>query len=138
MSAYIVSTEVMNTVVNAIMAEFHKPHRYRREFAGVDLSLPDAEQQLAARLYAMNQAAVIARYPDTHAEGGYSEIPEYRFRMQVVRALHAHKAISCLLYQCTEGTVPASPLYRELEEFKQQLAERIVTSLPEWEKAPWG
>jgi hypothetical protein len=48
------------------------------------------------------------------------------------------KAISCLLYQCSDGNVPNSPLYYELSHAAGELAQRIVQDLPEYDKASWG
>jgi hypothetical protein len=48
------------------------------------------------------------------------------------------KAIHCLLYQCSEGKVPTSRLYDELNHAAGELAQRIVQDLPEYDKASWG
>lgn len=135
-----VSTDCMRTVVNAILADRYRPagRQHNSSFAGVALHDRDAAAQIAARLYAMNQQAIRQRYPDTHSEGGYDEIPDYHPGGYPPRPVAAHKAITCLLYQCSEGNVVQSPLYRELLTLRDTLANQIVADMPEWEKAPWG
>lgn len=145
MSAFMVSADCMNRVVNAVMARFNAqgPAYSFRTFAGVDLFHRTADTEIAAALYAMNRAALVARYPDTHSDGGYSDIPEYRFSWvrhdsKIMRFVSAYKATECLLYQCCEGDIDKTPLYQELLAFKHWLAGEIIDMLPEYEKANWG
>ena len=48
------------------------------------------------------------------------------------------KAIRCLIYQCSEGKVPDSKLYKELEVMSGRLANVIVQNTHEYDGAPWG
>jgi hypothetical protein len=142
MSAYIVSPKTMNRVVSTLLSA-RQFGVHLEGFAGLPLSgvilARDTEQRIAEQLYAMNREAVIQRYPDSHAEGGYSDLPAgYRFAYEIVNRCSGLKAIRCLLYQCTEGTIDETPLYRELQDFAHSLAYAIVADLPEYEKADWG
>lgn len=143
MSAFMVSPECMNHVVNAIRERHWRPHSRFLTFGGIDLAAPDAETQVAAILYQMNQEALKQRYPESHSDGGCSDIPEYRFSWvlgdsKIAKSVRAYKACQCLGYQCAEGDVPETPLYQELEAFEAWLAKEIVTMLPEYESAQWG
>lgn len=133
MSAFIVSDDCMNRSVTAIMRARFKGRFVALTFGGVSLDADDAEQQIGALLYAMNKRAVDYRYDLLPEE----PLPAWTFRWVEQSDISAHKALCCLIYQCSEGPVCLEPLYRELVDYKAQLAEDIVASLPEWEKAPW-
>lgn len=135
MSAFIVSAETMNKVVRAIVSD-----EYRGEFAGITLpgyTISDRKPQATAigkELFAMNRAAILARYPgDTE----YAETPKYRYKPVRYSEVEMFKAMECLLYQCSEGNVPDTDLYKELEAAKGSLASRIVSNMPEYESAAW-
>ncbi len=143
MSAFMVSPQCMNLVVNAVMERRNRVHSTFLTFGGVDLTQPNAAPLVAAALYGLNQQALQERYPDSHSHGGYSDIPEYRFAFvrsdsRISRSVRAYKAGQCLEYQCAEGTVPETPLYQELAALTHWLAAEIVGMLPEYERAGWG
>lgn len=58
--------------------------------------------------------------------------------MTKAERIDCYKAISCLLYQCSEGNVPETSLFGELAKLRNDLAGIIVCGLPEYEAAPWG
>lgn len=47
------------------------------------------------------------------------------------------KALQCLRYQCSEGNVPDTKGYKELEEIIHEVAMSIIYSMPEYEGAEW-
>jgi hypothetical protein len=60
------------------------------------------------------------------------------------------KSLSCLIYQCAEGTVPDTDLFKAMEEAETQIAMRLtgmgtkdaartaMNNRPEYDKASWG
>lgn len=124
MSAFVVSHETMNRVVHAMT-----PDSMSAAASYENMNL------LGARLYAMNVAAVYYRYPDASAEAA----PEFRSsRRFVYTKCELAKAVACLLYQCTEGTIPETfGDYRLLEQARDRLYAEIVNSLPEYDSAAW-
>lgn len=77
---------------------------------------------LGRELYKMNQAAVIARYGN-RPDDDYQAVPDYTFNPDDTADLEwraegdespAVQAVSCLVYQCSEGDVPTWPLYKRL------------------------
>jgi hypothetical protein len=92
-----------------------------------------AAQEIGKRLFAMNVAAIKARYRFLPRR------PVFKFAgWAAATPVEQFKAIRCLLYQSCEGTVPNSRLYGELNRVAGELAQRIVQDWPEYEKAPWG
>ena len=93
----------------------------------------EAAKQIGKWLFAMNAAAIKARY------GTLPQRPAVKFADWADGTrVEQFKAMRCLLYQACEGAVPNGRLYRELNRVAGELAQRIVQDSPEYEKAPWG
>jgi hypothetical protein len=48
------------------------------------------------------------------------------------------KAVSCLRYQCFEGDVPETPLFKALDGLANALAYEVARKTEEYAKAEWG
>lgn len=89
------------------------------------------------KLYAMNQQALVERYNDN--------TPAPEFTGQRMRPLtyskqelvQIYKSMHCLLYQCSEGDVPDSELFKQLELAAGAVASRIVNMMHEYQQATW-
>jgi hypothetical protein len=155
MSAFVIDPETMDKVVSTLTAKGQWGYVLRR-VGDTFTDAPDAATKIGRQLYAMNLDAVMERYPDTHdnpkdmpgpvdAKGRSTaaRLPttyKAKLRNPVTQAdwVAGFKAISCLSYQCSEGDVPKTELFKELELAEGMIAARIVQNLPEYEKAPWG
>jgi len=47
------------------------------------------------------------------------------------------KSLQCLIYQCSEGSVVETGLYKKLIEVKNDLQDLIISDMPEYKKAVW-
>ena len=110
---------------------------------------------LGRKLWQMNADAVNARYRENNDAPwfNYVELPTDASRAE---QLERHKAIRCLIYQCAEGSVPETELFKSLVSACDALAltiyagiygktkvtadraNKILADLPDWESAPWG
>ena len=150
MSAYIVSNDTINSILT--FAELKaKQDTSRNAYAARAFfqATVGAEQPsrttlagLGSAIYALNVEAVSQRYPGESVETlpgpvevGYTYASKWSMCPSPVGA---YKALSNLLYQCSEGTVPNEPLYKALEELKHHIADAIVCALPEYERLPWA
>ena len=85
----------------------------------------------------MNVAAIEQRY-------GVGEAPKFRPLDYVYlitpcdSLIKVLKSAECLQYQCAEGIVPKTKLFKELGKFCNDLSAKIVHALPDWEDASWG
>lgn len=127
MSAYIINEETMNLIVN---------HLCRH-------TSDEAAQRKGDALYQLNLDAVQWRYPDDEIgqlPGPVGWKPgQWRFRRTMPpNKIQTYKSIRCFLYQCSEGDVPGQSLYQEMEELARDLAEEIVSDLPQYDAAKWG
>lgn len=118
MSAFVVSNETMNRVVNCPLIE------------GCDSSA--AKDQLGNELYKMNAQAVQQRYKDREQEQ-----PKFRYSPKNYSNIEILKAMHCLRYQCSEGNVPEQSLYAALTSWIQTLEHEIVCRHPAYEAADW-
>ena len=135
MSAYLVGSRTINTILAGIKHAreghyMHGPRCAPRQYPYLGLTdLP----KLGFALAWMNQDAVDQRYR------GEWEAKPYIFQTAIPpHLIKLHKAIRCLLYQCTEGNVDQRELYLELEEFGHWTAHAFMTTRPEYEQARWG
>jgi hypothetical protein len=148
MSAFVIGADTMHRVVRLIVRG-----GCAANFAGHGTDLgPARNADLIGRaLFAMNIEAVTQRYPECkdHPEimpgwTGCEAMPTtYTFNdnwtpLGRKERIIDYKAAKCLRYQCSEGNVPETALYRELEALLAANAEEIVTNLPEYEAASWG
>lgn len=119
--------------------------------------LDDALQRLGCALLAMNIEAVTQRYPgsDTmpgpidpdvlvYPPGSFAERaaaggPVSIFaNTALVTREEAHKSISCLIYQCSEGDVPEQELYGQLAKYRDDIAGVFISETKAWDEAQWG
>jgi hypothetical protein len=86
----------------------------------------------------LNIAAVDARY----GKGEAAKFRKLDYRYQVtapVPLVQVVNSLRCWLYQCCEGDVPETALYRLFDDYiRLYLLNKIVTALPEYEDADWG
>lgn len=142
MSAFLVDTKTMDKVVNLIDA-LSPRGRKLGTLAVPNLSAANdddrdaALQRVGEALYVLNGQALRQRYGNS--EG--NTLPSYRHHPALIsghKTMIAHyKALRCLLYQCAEGDVPSSPIYKALEAVACEAAECIVHELPEFKHAAW-
>jgi hypothetical protein len=120
----------MDLVVSAILKL--RENLGRGTFADVVIAREDAGDAIGKKLYAMNHEALWQRY------GTLENCPPYRWQPAGYKTpVRSYKAVQCLLYQCSEGDVPETPLYAELESIKNHLATRIIGELPAYNAVPW-
>lgn len=140
MSAFMVEDQTINRVVTWLKREvsthFSYIDRIARKYA-VDLVSEKWDEKLAKAMFQLNCDGVNARYGKGEAEKfrplNFTYKPEYN-----IPRIYVFKSLQCWMYQCSEGEVPQTNLYRFFEEVENYLARKIVMDLPEYDKAEWG
>jgi len=89
----------------------------------------------ARQLYDMNLEAISQRYEDG-INDGYDYKYESCLPMENQYQLFAN--IRCLIYQCNEGDVPETDLFKKLEKICDALAYDIITETDEYKATSWG
>lgn len=123
MSAFVCTHETINRVVNARI-EYGSPRH-------ISVAPIDADEW-GQRMHEMNCRAVSQRYSEP-------AVPEFQFshRMQPYSRYEMLKAIDCLIYQCSEGTVPDEPDYAELRQLQSYWRAEIIRHIPQYDQAEW-
>lgn len=145
MSAFVVDDKTINRVVTYLRDDRDLKDWFGHQVSKrLDISIlsQDGLAQLARLMHVTNVQAVQQRYPDEPAEtlpGPIREAGEhFHFRYELTGRMQALKSLQCWLYQCAEGNVPESAVYRLMERVKAEMALAIVSDLPEYERAEWG
>jgi hypothetical protein len=141
MSAFLVNERTMQSACEAIL--FAEDATWYGEYCEYKA---EAITKLGRELYALNNDALDTRYP--HDAEGRDEL-EHNFMgrsFELVRPrrcfdaamVQRFKSLGCLLYQCTEGDVPDSELFKRAEIAKGKLAIRMVEASAIYDAAKWG
>ena len=86
-------------------------------------------------LNSLNSLALKVRYNEEPAPGyKFCEVKYSNISSDKIQLL---KSLQCLIYQCSEGSVVKTGLYKKLIEVKNDLMDLIIRDLPEYENAVW-
>ena len=144
MSAFVVEDKTINRIVDWLCLDW-RGSRKATVFAldGYNLDIDGAAERLAGDMFNLNVNAVNQRYGPNEAEKFRPLDFKYSHRIQwgdsaVANACRALKALHCWQYQCSEGNIPETPLFRMFSEIDSAIALWIIGTMPEYETADWG
>lgn len=138
MSCYIVNDRTINCILgwlNHNRDNDNLAHIVVNEFennTGLPAYNPEQLKLMGKALLAMNEKAYSERYDDAINPRDFNFAPELYDDYQT------YKAICCLHYQCSEGSVDESTLHKALEQLANSIARLIVEQTKEYDKAGWG
>jgi len=137
MSAFIVDDSTIDRIVTYLGR--HDQSYLARMFHPLGYDPAAKPEAFAQALFDMNCQAVNQRYADRPARTEFHPEP-YAFRVNYTgqTAGAILKAVSCLRYQCSEGDVPETPLFKALDHLGHGLAYEVASKTEEYEKAEWG
>jgi hypothetical protein len=137
MSAFVVGEGCINRVVYGLRL--------------MDHSLTGKETELGRELLELNIEAVRQRYNDEAVRNENANCYKYEEPADIENcspAVAAWKSTECFLYQCSEGNVPETPLFKIMHDHNEKFGQRILKKLnkfydavwdiPECGNAPWG
>ena len=145
MSAFIITEKTMRSIIYNLFWN-HDFKRVNSIFRYNDYRVIDEHDHkdfhnLAKEFYAMNRDAVKQRYnePDN---SDYIKIPDcdkidWTGPGTNLNKFQALKSMHCLKYQCSEGNVPKTPLYKFLEDLIHNWESYIINEIPEYKNAGW-
>ena len=139
MSAYIVEDKTINRIVNRLVFEL-RHYSYAQDLdekfseLGYDRVNDAFPEELAQDMHALNIHAVNLRYDEEN-----KVLPITYVQSSPASLIQTLKSLNCWVYQCTEGYMPKTDLYKFFEEvFQKHLLKRIVYEMPEYDKAEWA
>ena len=129
MSAFLVSEKTLYNCMKAITKA-----KYSALYKDIDGSHKKFKVIFMA-LNSLNSLALKVRYNEEPAPG-------YKFcSIKYTKAssckIQLLKSLQCLIYQCSEGSVVETGLYKKLIEVKNDLQDLIISDMPEYKKAVW-
>lgn len=138
MSTFLVNQETINKVVSYLFFTVAGDSPIRgpvdRALKSVDINIISDATDLSVAMYGLNVAAVRTRYPDK------SFMPPKFVYVSVScpTDIQAYKLLQCWLYQCNEGDISQTDFYQAMDKILRWIGEKIIYSLPEYQKAYWG
>ena len=139
MSAFICN----NKTINRILTFLNNPKgilgdlSYTKELfnkGGFDIENEAGLQNLGKAIKNLNCDAVAQRYNE---KKDIEAVEEYTFKYEFTTLYQAFNHLRCLTYQCSEGNIPETKLYKLLEKLEQNLEYTIALENPEVKGAEW-
>jgi hypothetical protein len=140
MSAFMVEDRTINYIVNWLRRQRDELHIIpdKLQKLGIDTGIPGWAEILGHEMFQLNIKAVDARYGEGEAVR-FRKL-DYRFEhTEAVPLEQVLKSLRCWLYQCSEGDIPQTELYKLFDtDVRLYLMSEIISQIPEYEKAYWG
>ena len=137
MSAFVVEDRTINEIVGILWSDLDFEGECGEILTGAQVEPSDPDPELLAKtMFTLNVDAVNQRYGPNQAKE--SRPLDFKWHWEKPSEIQALKSLHCFLYQCAEGDVPETRLYQALENFSHRLASRIISKLPEYDKARWS
>ena len=137
MSAFIVSEKCMTDIIYNLYWD-HEFKKWYSTLKNNGYNECEDFDRLYQELYIMNRNAVIQRY-DEKEDSDYIKLPDVvNWNDGQLDKYQALKSMHCLRYQCSEGNVPETKLYKLLDEIIHDWESYIINRMPEYEKARWS
>ena len=151
MSAFVVEDKTINRVVDWLHADSlgrRKAAKYALNGTGrheltYDLTATGEAERLAVDMFNLNVAGVNARYGPNEAQKFRPldfkfELGGFAGDSAIANACRALKSLQCWQYQCSEGDIPDTPLFKMFNEVEHAIADWIIGTMPEYEQADWA
>lgn len=142
MSSWVCPDETINRIVTYLYHQIDSRDSIIgkiKEITGLDVRHFDEAEKFGFLLRELNLRGTGQRY-DTDRTKTMNDfgVKEYGgFRELEASKVQVLKSIHCLHYQCAEGDTDEQPLFKLLDEICDILANDIVMSSPEYDKAKW-
>ena len=137
MSAYFVEYSTIDNIISGIKASRYDPPNWISKHY-LPASFNSMRSRIGKQLLLLNAKALKARYGDQIAKMR-SDICKYKFTPRPhVSIFQFYKSLSCLHYQCCEGDIPETQLYKDMSKLLDQIAHHIVCEDSKYETATWG
>lgn len=146
MSAWMVSNETISKIANLIKTYnivgfngfgFNFPEELEKKFKY------KTAKEIFIELAEMNIESLKQRYPGHYEEliGEIEFIPNADIWQSREKGITYHyqllKSLQCFTYQCCEGDVPESDLYKGIEKLADCVGYYIISKMPEYQAAEW-
>jgi hypothetical protein len=134
MSAFVVEDKTINRIVTYLLEDNRGGEYHRRELAAlIGCSNENLAHELGTAMLLLNQQAVNERYGDEDLGTNYT------FKREPTTDVQAFKSLQCWGYQCSEGDVPETKLFKMMAKLESTWADAIIRKhVRAYEGAEWG
>lgn len=141
MSAYVVENSTIDRIAAWVytksMGSMHNWMFRTLQSLGYLTDRPEGVEKLAQAMFWLNVEAVNERYGEFEAEQFRPLDYEYTL-IPPVGVYQTLKSLKCWLYQCSEGNVPETELFKAMQQLAYDIMEEIVNATEEYELAEWA
>jgi len=148
MSSFMCEDKTVNRIISFLVYDKigKEAHKIIKKVTGIDLEIKGSDEIYEAqvnlfgvKLRDLNIKALNERYGDNIEElneqypfNGFDWKAETPSRMQML------KSLGCFTYQCNEGNIDKTAIFKMLRQIELSLAYDIITDAPEYDEAEWG
>lgn len=132
MSSFIVEDKTIHRIVSWIANNQHS--NWTSTYIPSEWKKCNNFDKLGKSLIALNYKATNARY----AEQLKVDIKYKWENLYHINDFQALKSAECLRYQCSEGNVPKTKLFKLLERLIEGIKSNIIRKIKTYEDAEWG
>jgi hypothetical protein len=137
MSSFIVSEKTMSNIIYNLFWDHEFKNSYGSFLERNGYKNAEDFDRLYMEFFVMNRNAVIQRYNEKE-DSDYIKLPEkVNWDTGILNKYQCLKDMKCLRYQCSEGNVPDTRLYKFLEELIEAYMSYIIEELPQYNNASW-
>ena len=128
MSAWLVQDKTINHIADLLVYGLPQKHAIRGW---------DNQKNCAVKLKTINLESLKQRYGDEYDEYDV-HISHERYPVSLaISLIQSLKHVQCFKYQCSEGDVPDTMSYKEIEKLEDQLSWEIICNLKEYNESKW-
>jgi len=141
MSSFIVTNQ---TISNILSLFFWKRRKYCFEYQiENELNLKEEKdfKEFGKQLLKLNIEATNQRYPNNPyltSKEAKKRIASFKWSDNLKNDMQGLKSLHCFLYQCSEGNIPETELYKTLKTISHRIKDAIIAEIPAYNKAEWG
>lgn len=136
MSAFIVSNQCMKNIIYNLFWD-HEFKRIHTILERNNYRESEDFDRLAIEFFEMNKEAVKQRYNEKE-NTDYIKIPDsFNWDGGKLNKYQCLKSMECLRYQCSEGNIPKTRLYKFLDNLIITWQSYIMDGIPEYNQAGW-
>jgi len=133
MSSFIVEDKTIHRILNWVQSNQYDNHNSM--FVPFELKNTNHADMtnLGKKLIALNYKATNSRYNEK------LEPVSYKFDwLTNISDVQSLKSAECLRYQCSEGNVPKTKLFKLLNQLIHGMQNKIIHTITAYEQAEWG
>lgn len=138
MSSFIISQKTMNNIINGLFWNHKFKDIYRSLLREMNLKESQDFEAFGQKLFILNLRAVLLRYQNLKQSSEHIYLPKYIWVDAHITTIQWLKSLECLRYQCSEGNIPRTKLYKWLNKVIDGVQNQIISDLPEYKEAVWN